>query len=458
VSGPKVVRIVTREELLAAGEQVLVRLEAELEQWRVLGSSISELSPTEIATTTARREELAALLRSDKFDEFRTAAVREIDYLQADLERRRDVAAQAEAKRITSALRTRENAYALIRALKMNQAINARDLISQLESIAHGAIQGVGGRSAEEVLRQGFCAISTAGATSEIRELTEAQRALARRLADGLQDTSFDAWRDSQAAPDEDPRFEHLARRLAVLATLGDPQGAQVFAENISQLQQGEPSAARNMHFDSLVLKVEEAISKAKAHSQLLAAAAKLVKALEVACTDESSSVRADLERAAEQGEHSAVNTLIETGKAILAEGLKRSIADARRQAVLRGLVQLGYEVRENMAAAWAKSGRLVLIRPDRSGYGVELAGSADVERMQVRVVAFSHDRDSRRDLDAESQWCSEFSQLSATLKASGSQLIIEKAASVGQVPIRVVEPSQNNPLSGNTKRNAVVK
>ncbi len=457
MSGPKVVRVVTREELVAAGEHLLARLDAELKHWRAVGSAISQPSPSEVETTLARREQLLALLRSDRFDEFRKAAVSEINYLQADRERLREAAAQAEATRITAHLRTRENAYALIRALKRS-AVAAPALISELEQVAHGAGQEIPGRSAEDALRDGFRAMSGAHAASARPQLTDQHRALAGRLAEGLQDSSFDAWRDAQVLPDDERRFQDLARRLAVLASLADPQASQGFAERISKLQQGDPDASRHMRLDSLVLEIEQAVSKAKEHLQLLAAAEELVRQLEVACADDSKTLRTDLERAVKGGEHSIARTLIGTGQAVLAEALKRSSADARRQAVLRGLAQLGYEVRENMAAAWAKNGRLVLTRPDRTGYGVELAGSADIERMQVRAVAFSDDRDARRDLDAETIWCSEFSKLRAGLEASGSQLVIERAAGVGEVPLRVVEHSQNNVPNAHVKGNTRLK
>ena len=87
MSGPKVVRVVTREELVAAGTTLLARLDAAVQQWqRDCGDSVK---PADVQVTKNRRDALAAILAADKFAEFGQAAVKEIDFLQADAEQRR---------------------------------------------------------------------------------------------------------------------------------------------------------------------------------------------------------------------------------------------------------------------------------------------------------------------------------------------------------------------------------
>jgi hypothetical protein len=110
---------------------------------------------------------------------------------------------------------------------------------------------------------------------------------------------------------------------------------------------------------------------------------------------------------------------------------------------VLKGLAELGYEVRETMATAWAHDGRIVVRKPAEAEFGVEISSAPAAERFQVRLVAFDHpgsSRDSSRDKDMETIWCNEFARLQALLEASGSALLIERALAAGAAPVKIVE------------------
>jgi len=117
--------------------------------------------------------------------------------------------------------------------------------------------------------------------------------------------------------------------------------------------------------------------------------------------------------------------------------------AQARRAAILTGLATLGYEVHEGMNTALAAQGRVVLKNPALAGFGVEIAGAADAARLQVRAVAFDPARDSRRDRDAETLWCSDFHQLEEMLAQQGSGVVVEKSLAIGAAPLKVVEKTE---------------
>jgi hypothetical protein len=87
-------------------------------------------------------------------------------------------------------------------------------------------------------------------------------------------------------------------------------------------------------------------------------------------------------------------------------------------------------------------------------GYGVELAGGEEAERVQVRAVALAKSRDTTKDLAAETKWCSDFTDLREALAAAGTQIVIEKALPVGMVPLRVVEAESLDAREG--RRGAV--
>jgi hypothetical protein len=141
-----------------------------------------------------------------------------------------------------------------------------------------------------------------------------------------------------------------------------------------------------------------------------------------------------------EASEAESLEAAIAAAQAALDASRRRRAADARRTAVLQGLSSLGYTVTEGMATALAEGGRLVVKKPDMAGYGVEVAGGAEAERLQVRAVALSKVRDTTKDHDGETAWCSDFSHLREALAAVGTDVVIEKALPVGKVPLRVVE------------------
>lgn len=107
-------------------------------------------------------------------------------------------------------------------------------------------------------------------------------------------------------------------------------------------------------------------------------------------------------------------NSRIRAGALIAAE-TSRLAADARREAILRGLSSLGYEAREGMATAFATGKAVVMRHANTQGFGVEISGPPEAQRLQMRVVAFSPagaQRDSSRDCDIELQWCGNVDKL----------------------------------------------
>ena len=88
MSGPKVVRIVTREEIVEICNDHLARLEASLKQWERVGRRNELLSEKEVAGTRMRHANLRALLAADRFTDLQKQVPEEIAYLKGDTERR----------------------------------------------------------------------------------------------------------------------------------------------------------------------------------------------------------------------------------------------------------------------------------------------------------------------------------------------------------------------------------
>lgn len=101
MSGPKVVRIVTREEAIATCERDLQRLDKALARWENQASRLAQLSDAERAAAHARRASLHALLEQERWLDVQLQVKIESEFLKRDL-------AEREERAIRQAAETRD--------------------------------------------------------------------------------------------------------------------------------------------------------------------------------------------------------------------------------------------------------------------------------------------------------------------------------------------------------------
>lgn len=144
----------------------------------------------------------------------------------------------------------------------------------------------------------------------------------------------------------------------------------------------------------------------------------------------------------------------VTTARRWLDEENAREDAREQREAVLKALGALGYEVREGMAAAWTEEGRVVVHKPSDAVYGVELSAPASGPAFQVRVVAAeSQSRTKQRDLEVEQTWCGEFARLQTMLSDNGFRTTLAHAQVPGAVPVKTVQSSGSAKERPNAER-----
>ena len=88
MSGPKVVRIVTREEIITICQDHLARVEVALQRWEGVGRRNQLIDDEDVTRARKRQDELRALLTADRFTELQKQVPDEIAYLQSDTQRR----------------------------------------------------------------------------------------------------------------------------------------------------------------------------------------------------------------------------------------------------------------------------------------------------------------------------------------------------------------------------------
>jgi hypothetical protein len=421
MSGPKIVRVVTREELVAAGEALLARLDAALGEWERCAASVGG-GDSDRKTAKDRRDALERMLRTDKFGEFARAATDEIGFLEADAEKRVERAAQARAQEKSRLESGRELAGFLLRQLGSSSQEQA-----DLERAAAGELSL---KELDAVLaraRQGLFKSSDPKATV-------AQKALAARLGAGEKAEDIEAWRARSISAS--PQVTVLLVQVANLELLGAGEKAAQLQREVQAACAIQDDGVRGMRLDSLLVAFRKATEDALVLARLRRQAALL--AAEAARVPEGAELTKSLS-AAGRGSQEELQTAMRAAQARLGDIRAASAAQSRRRAVLAGLQQLGYQVQEQLSTATVTGGRLVVRGASESTYGVEITASAGMERMQVRTVALEEGRDTSGDVPAEQRWCGDFGELQKRLKAQGTEVVIEKALGVGAVPVKVL-------------------
>jgi hypothetical protein len=431
MSGPKVVRIVTREEIVALCEGHLARLHTAVEEWIKIGRRNGTLTEVEISATQGRYEALRSLLAQDRFVELQKAVPDEIAFLRADHESRLARAAEAKAKARVAQRRTEGVAASILITLERRGVPVPAELHSALEDAAAGRSDGT------TAISQAFALLSDKKDTG----VSDHQRWLADALKDTNDRQSFNQWLASQSTSIDDEDFLRLDLRIAELAVILGEASTREFEARLRRLFSNEPSPHRSLLMDSLELDLVQAVTKARDQSALQSRLRMLAAELSQLGHESAEALSRSIVTRVDEPSV----TLIELEKeatTVLSRFREEAAAQSRRHAILKGLTDLGYQVSEGLETAWVRDGKVVLKKASQSGYGVEIGGRVDSGRVQMRTVAIRNTdapADAARDRDAETIFCSDMTKLQAQFAEAGGGIVIERALPVGATPLRVV-------------------
>lgn len=433
MSGPKVMRIVTRDELIAICKGHLTALSRAIQEWTEVCQRHDPATEGETAATIARQTALAQLLTQDRFLELQKAVPTEIAFLKSDQEARLERAAAKRANALANQRRTKAAAAAVLTALDQKGKIVPDELRSSLEQIAAGHA------NEPSAISRAFTLLSDSAST-----ISEHQRKLAEAHDDNLERQSFAEWL-AQSNKESDDEFARLELRLAELTVFLGEIAITDFQKRLRSLASENPSHNRSLIIDSLELDLAQAVSHARKRQEIEVRLKTLAAQLSEIDSEEtqewSQTILAKLDRSTE------ILVELETKAAeILATAIRKIATKSKRQAVLRGLTELGYQVSEGMETAWVQDGKIVLKRRLDTGYGVEIIGNIDSGRVQMRTVAFRKSdtaADKSKDKAAETTFCSDVSKLQEGFAEEGSQIVIERAEAIGATPLKTISPAE---------------
>jgi hypothetical protein len=439
MSGPKVVTIVTREELVSLCDDLITSLEAAVNQWTRIGNRNEVLSASDIALATSRVESMRVLLARDGFLEIQKQVPAEIQFLNSDMDERLRRSVEAAAEQRKSIRRLARSAESVAKALSA-QGIPIE-----------GALQAPQKATREELEKSISSALTKLSRAASGNETSQRQRDLAASLGQEEERSTFLAWLTAQPPAPADPQIIAIETHLDELAAL-QPEAAAPFLQRLASLEAEPSDGRRRLLADSLALDIARAKTEAKAYQQSRQALETIKATLERAVSTSVAGVLASID-AALSGEREMEMTL-QSARAFLVE-IRKAEADAhRRNAFLSGLADLGYEVREGMETAWVVDGRVVLRSAKNPQYGVELGGNPE-KLVQVRTVAIDGSdvpRSKTGDIAAETEFCGDFNSLRERLAHSGGAVTVVKALGIGTTDLKVVAVSSDEPVHADAK------
>jgi hypothetical protein len=410
-----------------------------VEEWRRCAKRHGVLSAEAVADVDGRYQALVQLFEHDMWLDVQKRAPEIITFLKHDMERIREEAIHAAAQARSKRRRLVQSAQTIVAALQAADKAVPDELVQVIRTAPRAADE-------ELVSLNSTLSRAMAGLTLMTGEPQSAQhqRELADRLSGGAPLQSVAQWLagQDQALPQND-KEQRLDRLLAEIEVIGDKRPMETFLQRAQSIDAERDLARRELLIDSLSIDVAAYCRQRAEKTHQLAAMREVCIELRQLSSDQARLLEQQLQATITAEDVAKAGPLNAEAIRLIAEETRSRAAVARRAAVLKGLADLGYEVRETMATAWAHNGRIVVRKPAEADFGVEISGAPAAERLQVRLVAFDQPgatRDSSRDKDMETIWCNEFTRLQALLGVSGNTLLIERALAAGVTPVKIVE------------------
>lgn len=438
MSGPKVIDVVTRQQVIDICKAAIAEVDHALAEWQRIMDRNMILAPAELTRLTKARDALQTMLAGDQFLDIQKAA----PVVTAAIERSVQEQLAEHASEATGQQRQE-------RSLRLSaEAVLSRCRELDLE-VPEDCLRVLSDAAAErevdhDALREALARANAALYARDDSSPSEGQRELARVLGATGEATSASDALQNAANLILDPRVTRVASQISDLAATGEIETVSLFRSRLDKVNQAD-TAGDTRQKELLLASLEVDIAPAVRKAQQLSALRRDigVESAAAQATNDWEACRVDLreaEAALQRGDTDSARLHIERAKTTRLDRRKQQAAQSSRAAILDGLKELGYEVREGMATQWAEKKQLVVRHAAKPGVALELAGTLDGGRLQARMVALQGSaRDPHADKQTEETWCSEFDSLQKYVARRGGAIRVVKALAAGTAPLKVV-------------------
>lgn len=433
MSGPKVVRIVTVEEVHQICRGHLARLDAAVARWEKTCRRNDAVTESDVKAIRERVAEIAALMTKERYLDLQKRVPEEIQWLETDAERRLEEVARRVAEANLRARRRSTLAKQLLQRTTLSATVR-----QDLEGIARG--DATDPQHAETIIGEALRSTMPSAINDANNALL---KALAERLADGQKGETLDEWLAANGGDSNgDAAGDKMETAIAALSMAGAAQEAATLAGRYKALLTEPASGARKMKADTLLIEVGRTFERHSGRVRQLAELEQTLAEARSALDAAGSSLISEAEDVLSREDAAAAVTVSKRLADAIDVRRKTEAAAARRRAVLAALAEVGYEAREGMDTAEPSGGNLVFRRATNPEMGVEISGGTASSRLQLRPVRFAAagtPSDANKDRDIETVWCSDFDSLRDGLRKLNADIAIERATPVGSTPVMVV-------------------
>lgn len=438
MSGPKVIRTVTIEQLREQARVQFALVTEAIRRWQNAAVGTVQPANYRFEQLIAEQNRIKASLQADRFNDVTARSQAITTAIHQDIQSLHEEQDTRNARLRMQERSLRQTAKTVLERCRRTGMAIPKDHRDQLEAAAIGKVFDIA-----QIASIAANWLDEPAKADEQRKAV-AQEALAKSLSSHSTESSAGELLRRLDAEFADPRIGAAEKHMAELVRLGEQQTVERFEQRLSHIVSGESGSNSNtlsLAYDSLGVDLSNAVKLARRRADLVTELA-----TEVATTtatndlDLCQQIIFEAEHALESRDLAKANARIERIREIRETSQRLRSASAARQVVLSGLQKLGYDVREGMSTTWAEKKRISIRHPDSPGVALELTGSGDSGRMQTRMVAVEGAaRDSRSDKQVEDEWCGKLKSLQNAVAAAGGTVQIEKALAAGIQPLKVI-------------------
>jgi hypothetical protein len=436
MSGPKVVRIVSLEEILQICRQWLTRVQAEIDQWLAVGERNQLVSEDDKCKVIGELRRLQKLLESSQFMKVQKNCEATIEWLRTDMEDRLEKQQSAEAKKNRMQRSLSFTAAAIVRRSRELGTTLPLEIHAILERAAASDIVDIDKVNSAAADAMRFMESFTAAKSAEVA------KDLAARLSDGLKTQSLPEWLAASQEFWDDPRLLMVEKQLVLLKQLAENSLMDTYQKRFSAARAETDGRRRSLLLDALLFDLSNVTKEASEWSNICRQFSVLkLESETTGQSEELTSLFLQWTSVEEKRDVAGARLLFEKINQARDTMSKQKAADAKRQALLSGLKSIGYSVSEGMEQLWKTERRVVVRSSENPQTALELAGDVESGRCQVRAVEIEggsplNREDGKR---VEENWCHEFSKLQELMAKQGGVLSIERSVPAGAQPLKIV-------------------
>lgn len=437
MSGPKIVHIVTKQEVMEICRGRIAAVQDMIERWRKCASHHVVLTEEKEKAIESRLLAIIKLFEREQFNDVQKNCSIEIAAVQTDISRIQNEAIEKAVLERSIRRRLQYTAETLVKTFEAEGCQIPEELSDIVSSVL------TANKVELDIITSTLNRILTEYTLSSSKEekVNPLQKELSVRLAEGEKFQTLTDWKilhdKDEKTTENDRRLDKL---LAEIEAMDSKAEAQPFLDRVTLITKESLPSQRSLLTDSLILDLVAHSNRRKIKEQAIVSMQEIRCELRRLSSKEAKHIESLLTNAIDSEDITSSKLLNNKGIELIKKEAKAMVGMFRREAILKGLAELGYEIRENMATAWAKDGRIVVKKPHEKSYGVELGAIEDAERLQVQLVSLEQSNKDSQDRDRETIWCSEFYRLKDLLEKSGTALHIEKALPIGTKPLKKIQ------------------